>query len=92
MKSFVNRRRFLHCRRHHSGARCAHHRRRLPPALAPETQAAAPQATPVPVATNRRERTRLGMSFPAPRAVERVDVRSRVAGAVKSIHSPRARW
>jgi multidrug efflux system membrane fusion protein len=52
-----------------------------------ETKAAAPQALPVPVATLEETSVSLWDEFSGRlEAVERVDVRSRVAGAVKSIH------
>src|SRR2546427_4774646 len=55
--------------------------------LSAGTQAAAPQATPVPVATIEETNVSLWDEFSGRlEAVERVDVRSRVAGAVKSIH------
>jgi multidrug efflux system membrane fusion protein len=55
--------------------------------LSAGTQAAAPQATPVPVATIEETNVSLWDEFSGRlEAVERVDVRSRVAGAVKSVH------
>jgi len=55
--------------------------------LSASTQAAAPQATPVPVATIEETNVSLWDEFSGRlEAVERVDVRSRVAGAVKSVH------
>ena len=54
--------------------------------LSAGTQAAAPQATPVPVATNEETNVGLWDEFSGRlEAVERVDMRSRVAGAVKSV-------
>jgi multidrug efflux system membrane fusion protein len=51
------------------------------------TQPAAPQATPVPVATIAESNVSLWDEFSGRlEAVERVDVRSRVAGAIKSVH------
>jgi multidrug efflux system membrane fusion protein len=55
--------------------------------LSAGTPAAAPQATPVPVATLEETNVTLWDEFSGRlEAVERVDVRSRVAGAVKSVH------
>ncbi len=55
--------------------------------LSAGTQPAAAQATPVPVATIAESNVSLWDEFSGRlEAVERVDVRSRVAGAVKSIH------
>ena len=52
-----------------------------------ETTPAAPQAMPVPVATLEQTNVTLWDEFSGRlEAVERVDVRSRVAGAVKSVH------
>jgi multidrug efflux system membrane fusion protein len=52
-----------------------------------ETKAPAPQATPVPVATLEETNVSLWDEFSGRlEAVERVDVRSRVAGAVKAVH------
>jgi multidrug efflux system membrane fusion protein len=52
-----------------------------------ETKPAAPQALPVPVATLEETSVSLWDEFSGRlEAVERVDVRSRVAGAVKSVH------
>src|SRR5437870_5117605 len=55
--------------------------------LSAGTQPAAPQATPVPVATLEQTEVSTWDEFSGRlEAVERVDVRSRVAGAVKSVH------
>ena len=55
--------------------------------LSAGTQPAAPPATPVPVATLEETNVSLWDEFSGRlEAVERVDVRSRVAGAVKSVH------
>jgi len=55
--------------------------------LSAGTQAVAPQATPVPVATIEETNVSLWDEFSGRLvAGERVDVRSRVAGAVKSVH------
>jgi multidrug efflux system membrane fusion protein len=53
----------------------------------PKTAAAAPQAIPVPVAVIDQEEVTTWDEFSGRlEAVERVDVRSRVAGQVKSVH------